>query len=486
MKCLVKEAKMNITKRMLRFGAVAIAVAVGCNALAAGLGVPLEESFESYTLPQSATNLNVNWSSTSEDDMSVITNVTYTFGSENGGITGITYPLFAGISAAENHTQVLKLNTEGGTLSAALDSSEALFNTAEIYVDTMINMVLSEDDPSFIGTTNIKIAVFANAASNLVIRHGMYVGETHSITSSVTDKMIKPDDWYRLTITAKQIDDFGSKYSLLSVAIDGVTVTHANARDGDKWFDTVVDQGGPDFARLTSIAFQGTGHIDDLVVTRDDPFSTPAAFFTVYTVVGANGGIDVATSTNVASGSNLTINYTADDWYRIEALTSDGSPIGAAAGELTYEQVLTGITADISNNVSFVEASQAQTGLSVPNSWAQGFGLTVAEALADPNIATDYLLGLDPTGTYVIGFEITEIAVGTTVTVTCKLTDDAVALDTTINGELNVYGKEALTDAEWIKIGAATMTNADFDVDGLAVVESFDAGTYKFFKAIIE
>lgn len=474
---------MNITKRMLQYAAAVVAVAIGGHALAAGLTLPYAESFESesYTDGYAATNL-TDWASTSEDDASVITNMTYAF--EPAG-EGITYPI--GISGT-THLKVLKLNTEGGTLSAMLDDTATDFETQSIYVDTMINFVISEDDPSFAGMDDVKIAVFANAASNLVIRHGMYDEELAiTITNSVTDVVVDPAKWYRLTITIKQQAINGTPFSLFKVSLNGADpIIHVNARDGDVWFDASQDANdSTDYSKLTAVSFQGTGYIDDLVVTRDNPFG-PAGFFDVYTVVGANGSINGDAHQDVAPGDDLTIVYTADEWYRIDALEVDGVPVSAAAGEATYTQVLTDVQGDISNNVSFVQATQGQTGLGVPNAWAAGFGYTEAQALADLNIADDYLLGLDPTGTYAIGFDISALDVDGNVTVTCTLTDGAVPLDTTINGSLKVYGKVELTDATWTEIGAATALGIEDFVNGEAVLGPFDAGTYNFFKAVIE
>ena len=106
------------------------------------------------------------------------------------------------------------------------------------------------------------------------------------------------------------------------------------------------------------------------MVTRTDPFYAPSSFYTVYTVVGPNGSSDVPAVTNILPGGNLTIIYTADQWYRINALEKDGVAVEAAANLATYTQELTDIQADISNNVSFVQATEGQTGLAVPAGWA--------------------------------------------------------------------------------------------------------------------
>ncbi len=278
----------------------------------------------------------------------------------------------------------------------------------------------------------------------------------------------------------------GAPYSMFSVVLNGGDpITHANARSGGSWFDAALETIATDYNLLTAVSFQGTGFVDDLVVTRTDPFYVPSAFFAVYTVVGAGGSSDAPAVTNIAPGGNLTIVYTADQWYRISALEKDGVPVEAAAGLATYPQELTNIQADISNNVTFAQATAGQTGLP-GGSWASRWYSTEAAAAADPNLADDYLLGLDPTGTYAIGFEISALDVDGNVTVTCKLTDGAAPLDTTINGSLKVYGKVALTDATWTEIGAATALGIEDFVNGEAVLGPFDAGTYNFFRAVIE
>lgn len=476
---------MNTTKRMLRFAAAAMAVAFGCNALAQGLSLPVKQGFEDpLTAGTFATNL-IDWASTSEDDASVITNMTYEF---DPGPAGISFPL-----TGETHFQVLRLNTEGGVLSANLDTAgdATAFSVNPIYVDTMVNFVISEDDPSFAGMDDVKIAVFANASSNLVIRHGVFdeTFDTLLPTNSVTGLVVDPAEWYRLTITLKfiSIAETLQSHPVFKVFLNGTAVEHENDYGTSGWLLSAVDidKGGHDL--LTAVSFQGTGYIDDLVVTRDDPFAPPpTAFFTVYTVVGPNGSSDVDAVKQVARGSNLTIVYTANQWYRIGALEKDGTAVAAAAGQAAYTQELTDIQADISNNVSFAQATTEQTGLAVPAGWASQFYGTETAALADLNIAEDYLLGLDPTGEYDIGLEISAITVDNTVTVTCVLSDGENPLQTTINGSLTLYGKVALDDDAWTEIAVFEIVNASFDENGEAVLGPEDADTYNFFKAVIE
>ncbi|NLN02599.1 MAG: hypothetical protein GX174_11955, partial [Lentisphaerae bacterium] len=79
-----------------------------------------------------------------------------------------------------DHNKVLQLDTEGGTLTNAL-SSVVGFAAENIYVDTMIKFVPSEDK-AVIDDNGVKVAVYAYAAedgasTNLAIYHGAFTTE---------------------------------------------------------------------------------------------------------------------------------------------------------------------------------------------------------------------------------------------------------------------------------------------------------------------
>lgn len=479
---------MNINKRMLQFGAAMIVVAIGCNALAVDLDIPLKESFETYD-PETTVVTNLpGWSSTIPDDESVIVTNTYALAGD------LTWPL-----AASNHTQVLKLNTYNGELSAKLNENMTDFASDKIYIDAVVQLVASEDDWVFDGMTNIKIAVWANAQSNLMVRHVKYNEESvPTTTNSDTGITIGSAQWYRLTITVKNLQEFSIDYPLFSVAVDGVTITNANARDSGIWFDAL----GPtdELTKLTEIAFKGSGYVDDLVVTRDVPsfVPTPLGAFFVYTVINGNGAYTVGelgsfttnTTVEVIPGDDLTIVYTATNWYRINPLLTDGVTNVDASAKSVYTQDLTSVQAHYSNNVTFAAATGDETGLGNTNAWASRFFATEADAqqaaAAGGNFERDYLLNIDPSGTHVIGFEIIAInVVGTNVVVTSRLTNQAEPFVGTINGVLKVYGKESLVSPTWQEIATAEVTDATF-VNGEENSASFDAVDYKFFKAVIE
>lgn len=219
----------------------------------------------------------------------------------------------------------------------------------------------------------------------------------------------------------------------------------------------------------------------------------PSSFFMVYSAIGPNGMHSVGENPlemfEVAPGDSTNIVYTANEWFRIDTVTTNGVAVDVVAGLPVYTQLLANIQGDISNHVTFAEASPAETGLANSNllAWVKGwYPNSEAAARADENIMEDYLFNLDPSGVYNIGFEIEAITVSTDVTVMVKLSDGVNPLTTTINGDLKVYGKTALADGTWVEVVSATVNRADFDAGGRYILDPFDPGSYRFFKAVIE
>jgi hypothetical protein len=212
-------------------------------------------------------------------------------------------------------------------------------------------------------------------------------------------------------------------------------------------------------------------------------------FFTVFSVIGPNGTHSVSaspvTSFQVVSGGSTSIVYNAANWFRIATCRTNGVSVASAIGQTTYLWSINNIQSDCSNNVTFVAATPEQTGVGVPTAWASAYYATEAAALADTNIATDYLLGLDPTVTYAVELMVDSITVnGTSITVVVQLKDGVDPLDTTINGTLKLQGKVSLSDVSWSPIGAATILNANFGADGKYSIPFTDA-TYRFYQAVI-
>lgn len=158
---------------------------------------------------------------------------------------------------------VLNLETEGQTLSRGLDSAKN-FTLGPVYVDTLIKFTPSEDAP-VISDAAVKAAVFVNVISNLVIYHNNL--DIAAKVSTETSVHINPDQWYRLTILLSA----PSGQKAFKVYVDGTAITSALAYDDagnhpGEWFASAST--GED---ISAIAFQGTGMVDELVVTDTTP-----------------------------------------------------------------------------------------------------------------------------------------------------------------------------------------------------------------------
>lgn len=499
---------MHISKLACRsILTLAVALFIGGKVLAVGTNsVPYVEPF---TGDQDDPIVSVDGWSAGEDDTSTIINVDYSVAAETKG-----YPITNYDHSVDN--MVLNLNTGASVLTNSLDGAD--FSEDKLYIDTMVKFVLSENNPEAItNDLGVKAAFFANADSNLVVYCGSYNSDEEVLTFSdvqflATDGVVDVDKWSRLTVVLDNFDNQGDEMNAICVQafkvfLNGVAVTSANAYSdnwknevlagvpaGGSWFLSAAnrknDTGAePDKAEVTALAFQGTGLLDDLVVSFDEPVFTAPSFFTITQVIGANGSADPAALTvQIEAGGSTQIVYTADQWFRIEKLSVDDVEVVAAAGEVTYQWNVANVQADISNEVSFVAASGAEVGLpaGVDPVWASGYYATEAEALADANLATDYLLNLDPTEDYDIALTINTIALDNgDVANAVVLTDDGNEIDVTINGVLKLQGKEDLLDGEWNDLGGnATVPQAEFEL-GTNVVTDVAVDDYRFFRAVI-
>jgi hypothetical protein len=341
--------------------------------------------FESLSGWGSYTNVNVTngWYSTPED-MSVITNMgTYVF-------TNCSKPL-----ESSAHSNVLKLATEGATLTNLFGAVGVGVDVSTniVYLDTMVQFVASETAPTACTTltdTGIKAAIYADANTNLTVYCGVRNTTGGFISNALVNSSIQLNatNWYRLTVVfdATFNDSFGiGQFPVFQVKINGVTITNNSgfAYD-DNWkayttghtlptlSNTSVGSWFPsgsldaNLTKLTAVAFQGTGYIDDMVVSFAQPVYTNNtaplnSTFWLTVVNGGSGTSDLGgvnsnplTQVQITAPYSTTIVYTASQWFKIATFssTSNGvSPVGLG----TYTQYLDNISADVSNVVTFVK-----------------------------------------------------------------------------------------------------------------------------------
>jgi len=472
---------MNLTsKRMLQF-------IVGCAGVCALSAFAtqttwVEDTFEDGTLGQSIGTYkqiltgggnqftNNLWKAVSGDASLIVTNI--------GSYVG-TRPSTNSIQG----NQVLSLSTEGQTLTRTLGVTNNFFTGDPVYVDTLIKFTPSEDNPT-ISDSNVKAAAFVNVSSNLVIYHGDI---SLPVTNTVVGPFIDPNVWYRLTIKLGSF--YSGTYPAFQVYVNGAAITNATAynEDGSQpgtWFVNASANN-----TLSAVAFQGTGMVDDLVVSSmANGFGTPASILLTLafdsSLLSVSSGGAITNGGTVTSGSTVVID--AIDWYEITGVTGTGVTYGGSTGARV--NISTGLLSAATATTVTIGATQysgspISTGAgSLPvakvAAWAHNNG--VAEnGLSGTAWYDDYLLNV-AVGTDA-SLKISSITVGTDAAVV--ITTDKPGTVTSlagINGTLKYYTTDDLGTAF---SGATTV-----DVSGAGASKTVHVPLIsgKFIKAKVE
>ena len=469
---------MNLTsKRMLQFLSVC---AGACALTAAAQTVFVADSFEEADIGSAA---GVYGAGIYQGIQQAYTNFVWDAGAGDASTIQAFEGSYTGARPITNENpraQVLKLETEGQTLTRFINFTKDDGGTSEgfplttpttipvtasdpVFVDTLMKFTPSEDDPEINDGSGIKLALFVNVNSNLVLRHKYYVNGNYVPVSSVfTDQVIDPEKWYRLTIKMQYNSGYAAMQAWLW--LDGNQLTHYNGE-----VDENVLHNGPIFYTLSEtqktleqVSFQGTGWVDDLVVAREAaPFSGGQTGITL-TLVFDDDVLDVTVNSDpvadgdpVESGSTLVI--TAIDWYQINSITGEGISYDGDTGEQTLTSTGT-ITADGPGRTATIDASQLTGNISTDlggayNSipadklaaWAVKSGLSFQDVQANAaDYLDNYLLNIDESIDAQI--KITGIVydpVTETATITVSATDPAVDF-TKLNGTLVVQTADDL------------------------------------------
>jgi len=287
------------------------------------------------------------------------------------------------------------------------------FYSSPYYVDTLIQFTPSEDNPT-ISDTSVKAAIFVNSSSNLVVFHG---DEAHNTSFTDVGLHIDPTQWYRLTIQLGKLSGEGVEYTGFKVYVNGVCITNDVAATDDLYYPGTWFINPSTSSDFSSVSFQGTGMIDELVATDSPaPFSsaTPTgvlltlAFDPTKLFVSVDGST-VNSNDTVVSGSTLVMNTV--DWYQINSITGDGvtydnvdGTIGAALctnSATTVHADAAGRTATIAVGLfsGWPEGSGTYTNypMSQVATWASMHGVSVSDAYANMgSYLDDYLFNVDP------------------------------------------------------------------------------------------
>lgn len=467
---------MNLTsKRMLPFlTACASVLALSASAQTTWVSDNFEAEGEGYTNAATGSAAGIykmsTWGGANND---WYTNLVWFADAGDASSIQTNEDAFAGARSITNvnaQARILKLETEGQTLMRPVYVDGATgtisFADAPVYLDTLIKFTPSEDDPE-ITDSNIKIAVFVNVNSNLVVRHKYTDGFNFIPTNSVFEGLgaIDPNEWHRLTIMLTASATFGNAPAF-EITFDGDKLTHANGAvdietySGGSWFFSLKDGD----VTLSQVSFQGTGYVDDLVIAD---WTTPQTQTGLLLTLVFNDNLMDVTFNSSAVTSNQTVTIApaggalaiqAIDWYQVNGVTGDGvSYSGGNTGALANTSSGT-VTVDATGRTATIEASQytgtIPTGLpgayaNVPadklSAWAVNSGLSQADVMANAaDYLDNYLLNVDETISADI--EITSIVideVNETATITVGATDAAVNF-TSLNGTLVVSTSDDL------------------------------------------
>ncbi len=376
-----------------------------------------------------------------------------------GAMNAPTRPFyFQGVSPALNY---LELSTEGGTLwrsinpiSATTVGEETTYGlgTAQAvaatgtYLDTLVQFTPTEDGGAPELEENVdKLAIWlnvdGNGVTNLMVRAGFVDVSGAPVASNfvLTGTSVLAGEWHRLTI--KAVDDvidpngYGLYYKIPAfiILIDGTemaaTVAPIDASFADlegaiasdfttlvaarKVFPSLVQGSVGDPATLQGVGFKGSGALDDIVWTEENPFQAPAALtFTLtwptsltsvsYTLDGeAGSALTILDGTTTISGTNgAPVTLTGSIGYANKTVTGSitaNGTLALGAVDISYYFPLTA-TADQDGTASHPYEIADETGLNAfKAATAAGFGKTLAYQLTADVALTEAWPGI---GTY--------------------------------------------------------------------------------------
>lgn len=288
---------------------------------------------------------------------------TYTNSQEYGSYNG---PRPAIAAQANTTNSCLLVDTEGERLFRAIegrdnyDNDDSTFTQFSVdnavYFDSLVQFTVNEDEAPTIQTGD-KLAVWLQGGetTNLVVTAG-YVDSSGVVTPTnyVIDTAVKnvlPGVWHRLTIESFLLTDnadAGNGYIGFRVRIDGdyLTTTQAKmdgllaecvgemsgaqtideptAEEWQKLFPSLAVANGEvdNCDTLSCVAFEGTGAVDDLTFTPNDPFAGAAP-----AVPTVDGNESAGGDAFIAAATSGTVNILPTGW------TLDGNTIKDGNGD---------------------------------------------------------------------------------------------------------------------------------------------------------
>jgi hypothetical protein len=263
------------------------------------------------------------------------------------------------------------------------------------------------------------------------------------------------------------------------VRVNSNIVTHANAVDGNL-FRSALSSGDDPNTVLTAVSFQGSGFIDDVVVTRDVPtFGGTGPVFS-YVIEEYTNGVLVLHHT-VTAPSAWTNTYAAatSTWYtnKFDTGTADIFTLGTNNMTVTAPvpdgiQNPTNILKMLLDQPKGTNDLPAQfAGMSSNDiAWIRSFGGTPSETIYTNanSLAFEQAMKLSPYAQETVTAQITSFTVGTSnATIVVKVLTNGVAYASASGLTVNILidSKASMTN-EWPAVAGITNAVNTFNVRG--------------------
>ena len=403
------------------------------------------------------------------------------FGGENAAAPSITRPYF--FQGATPAAKYLDLSTEGGTLWRSINAitheqvggddvydlgTAQTISADGLYLDTLVQFTPTEDggDPTL--EQEDKLAIWLNVnegATNLMVRAKYCyfdgAGVSREPTNFIVNASIVAGNWYRLTVKAVQTivnPESGMVIPAFQIFIDGNAVAATTpqiatqlqamlTQNAGAWITGMADLAAAnqlfpslaedpasvDDVTLSGVGFKGSGALDDIVWTDQDPFAnapTPEGY-----VVDLNG-------------TNVTVSLTE---AQLAAMAQAG--------------VNTGSVAVVNETLNSEIGGEGATGVKV---WEAA------------------ILGLPPTEAGLESFKIASISFNDQDNVVVSLSG-AVHPQTGQGLDIMIKLMGSSDLSNWSYISTATITTQEgLSTATFAPVEPALGETHKFYKAVVE
>jgi hypothetical protein len=206
---------------------------------------------------------------------------------------------------------VLKVDTQGDLLFTPV--LDARFSTTKVYVDMMAKFGVCEEMAVAVSNdVTAKASMFLHASgvtTNLVVFHGQKL-ET-GFGAPLFTRMggeLDPDTWYRLTVIFDATTN-NAGAEAFCVMLNGEPLvssaaysdawktqifSESYAPDGGTWFISAsrrLGSSGTNLTTFTGLTFDGTGFVDDLVVTPYQPAFAQGTVIMLALCTGSGGEV---------------------------------------------------------------------------------------------------------------------------------------------------------------------------------------------------